>query len=69
MEVRNPVKGIAHDTDVTRFTAVAVPDKPGIASRIFHPLAEANINVDVIVQNVSAEGPYGPFIYGGRRRF
>ena len=56
MEVRNPVKGIAHDTDVTRFTAVAVPDKPGIASRIFHPLAEANINVDVIVQNVSAEG-------------
>ena len=56
MEVRNPVRGIAHDTDVTRFTAVGVPDMPGIAAKIFHPLAEANINVDVIVQNVSAAG-------------
>lgn len=56
MEVRNPVRGIAHDTDVTRITVVAVPDRPGIASRIFHSLAESNINVDVIVQNVGAEG-------------
>ena len=56
MEVRNPVRGIAHDTDVTRLTLVAVPDKPGIASKIFHAMAEANINVDVIVQNVSAAG-------------
>jgi aspartate kinase len=56
MEVRNPVRGIAHDTDVTRVTIVAVPDKPGIAARIFHAVAEANVNVDVIVQNVSSEG-------------
>lgn len=56
MEVRNPVRGIAHDTDVSRFTIVAVPDMPGIAARIFHTLAEANINVDVIVQNVGAAG-------------
>lgn len=56
MEVRNPVRGIAHDTDVTRLTLVGVPDRPGIASQIFHSLAVANINVDVIVQNVSAEG-------------
>lgn len=56
MEVRNPVRGIAHDTDVTRFTVVAIPDTPGIASKLFHPLAGANINVDVIVQNVGAEG-------------
>jgi len=56
MEVRNPVRGIAHDTDVTRFTIVAVPDTPGIAAQIFHPLAKANINVDVIVQNVSSQG-------------
>ena len=56
MEVRNPVRGIAHDTDVTRLTVVAVPDKPGIAAQIFHALAVANINVDVIVQNVGAEG-------------
>jgi len=56
MEVRNPVRGIAHDTDVSRFTIVSVPDRPGIAAQIFHPLAEANINVDVIVQNVGAAG-------------
>lgn len=56
MEVRNPVRGIAHDIDVTRLTLVAVPDNPGIASDIFHELAKNNINVDVIVQNVSAEG-------------
>lgn len=56
MEVRNPVRGIAHDTDVTRVTVVAVPDQPGVAAKIFHAPAEAKINVDVIVQNVSAEG-------------
>jgi len=56
MEVRNPVRGIAHDTDVTRFTVVAVPDKPGVAARVFHAPAEAKINVDVILQNVGADG-------------
>ncbi len=56
MEVRNPVRGIAHDTDVTRFTVAGVPDRPGIAAQIFGSLARANINVDVIVQNVGAEG-------------
>ena len=56
MEVRNPVRGIAHDTDVTRITVARVPDKPGIASRIFRALAAQKINVDVIVQNVGVEG-------------
>jgi aspartate kinase len=56
MEVRNPVRGIAHDTGVTRLTIASVPDMPGIAARIFHCLAQANINVDVIVQNVSTQG-------------
>ncbi len=56
MEVRNPVRGIAHDTDVTRLTVVAVPDRPGIAAKIFHAQAGANINVDVIVQNVGSDG-------------
>lgn len=56
MEVRNPVRGIAHDEDVARLTVVSVPDKPGIASLIFHALAQSNINVDVIVQNVSHDG-------------
>ncbi|NLN77873.1 MAG: aspartate kinase [Armatimonadetes bacterium] len=56
MEVRNPVRGIAHDTDVTRITVAGVPDQPGIASRLFATLAHSNINVDVIVQNVGTEG-------------
>ena len=56
MEVRNPVRGIAHDTDVARLTIVQVPDKPGEASQIFHALAQANISVDIIVQNVGSNG-------------
>jgi aspartate kinase len=56
MEIRNPVRGIAHDTDIARLTVVGVPDRPGIAYQIFHSLAEATISVDVIVQNVSEAG-------------
>jgi aspartate kinase len=56
VEARNPVRGIAHDTDVAKITICAVPDRPGIAYQIFHSLAEANINVDIIVQNVSSQG-------------
>lgn len=56
MEIRNPVRGIAHDTDISRLTVVGVPDQPGTAYQLFHALADANINVDVIVQNVSHDG-------------
>lgn len=53
MEVRNRVRGIAHDVDVAKITVVGVPDRPGIASAIFEPLAKASISVDTIVQNAS----------------
>lgn len=53
MEVRNKVRGIAHDLDVAKITVVGVPDRPGIAVAIFEPLAKANISVDTIVQNAS----------------
>ncbi len=56
MELRNKVRGIAHDTDVAKITVVGVPDRPGIAAALFQPLAEANISVDVIVQNASIHG-------------
>ena len=55
MEVRNKVRGIAHDLDVAKIMVVGVPDKPGIAAGIFVPLAEAGISVDTIVQNASIE--------------
>jgi aspartate kinase len=56
MEVRNPVRGIAHDDEIARLTVVSVPDKPGLAYQVFQSLADQNINVDVIVQNVTTVG-------------
>ncbi len=53
MEIRNKVRGIAHDLDVAKITVVGVPDHPGIAAGIFVPLAEAGISIDTIVQNAS----------------
>ncbi|PLX65717.1 MAG: aspartate kinase [Denitrovibrio sp.] len=50
------VTGVVSDKNQAKITITAVPDKPGIASNIFNKIAEANINVDVIVQNVSKEG-------------
>jgi aspartate kinase len=50
------VSGIAHDTSEAKMTLFGVPDQPGVAASVFRPLAEAGINVDMIVQNVSAKG-------------
>src|SRR5436190_877524 len=50
------VTGIAFSKDEAQISIRHVPDKPGVAAAIFGPLAEANINVDMIVQNVSGDG-------------
>ena len=50
------ISGIAHDTSEAEVTIQGVPDQPGIAARVFRPLADAGINVDMIVQNVSEAG-------------
>ena len=50
------ISGVAHDTSEAKVTFQHVPDRPGIAARIFRPLADAGVNVDMIVQNVSAAG-------------
>ena len=50
------VSGIAHDKNQTKITVVDVPDKPGIAGKLFDAIASANIVVDMIVQNVSSDG-------------
>ncbi|HQU02122.1 MAG TPA: aspartate kinase, partial [Acetobacteraceae bacterium] len=50
------VAGIAYTRDDAKVTVRRVPDKPGIAAAIFGPLAKAGVNVDMIVQNVSADG-------------
>ncbi len=49
------ISGVAADVNDAKITVVGVPDKPGEAAKIFRALAEAKINVDMIVQNVSAE--------------
>jgi aspartate kinase len=50
------ISGIAHDTSEAKATILGVPDQPGIAARVFRLLADAGVNVDMIVQNVSAAG-------------
>jgi len=50
------VAGIAFNRDEAKVTVLGVPDKPGIAYQILGPVADSNIDVDVIIQNVSHEG-------------
>jgi len=50
------VAGIAYSRDEAKITVKRVPDRPGVAAAIFGPLSDANVNVDMIVQNVSADG-------------
>ncbi len=50
------VSGIAYSRDEAKITLIGVPDRPGVAAAIFGPLADSQINVDMIVQNVSADG-------------
>jgi aspartate kinase len=52
------VSGIAYAKDEAKVTILKVEDKPGIAARIFGPLAEASINVDMIVQNITPDGKH-----------
>ena len=48
------ISGVAHDTSEAKVTVVGVPDKPGEAAAIFRAIADAEINIDMVVQNVSA---------------
>ena len=50
------VSGIAYDKNETKIAVMRVPDKPGIAAKLLTPLSDANISVDMIVQNVSEDG-------------
>jgi aspartate kinase len=50
------ISGVAHDTSESKLTVQHVPDEPGVAARIFTALADANVNIDMIVQNVSESG-------------
>ena len=50
------VSGVTYNQNEAKITILRVPDKPGVASKIFTPVTEANINVDMIIQNTSTDG-------------
>jgi aspartate kinase len=50
------ISGVTHDTSEAKVTIFRVPDRPGIAAKLFRALADANLNVDMIEQNVSTDG-------------
>ncbi|MEM9139188.1 MAG: aspartate kinase [Pseudomonadota bacterium] len=56
---QNIVSGVAYSRDEAKVTLVKVPDRPGVAAAIFGPLAEAGINVDMIVQNIGTHSADG----------
>ena len=55
---KNTVSGIAYTKDEAKITLSRVLDKPGVSSKIFGPLAKGNINVDMILQNISEDGKF-----------
>jgi aspartate kinase len=50
------ISGVSHDTSEVKITIRDVPDKPGVAAEVFSELADADVNVDMIIQNVSEKG-------------
>jgi aspartate kinase len=50
------ISGVSHDTSEAKVTIRDVPDRPGVAATVFTRMAEANVNVDMIIQNVSEQG-------------
>jgi len=50
------VSGVTYDRDQAKITVIHVPDRPGVAARLFTPLSDENIPVDMIIQNASIEG-------------
>ncbi len=52
------VSGVAYDKNQAKITIIGLPDRPGIAAKLFNEIAKANIVVDMIVQNVSSDGNF-----------
>ena len=50
------IRAVTHDLSESKVTVVDVPDRPGVSALLFRRLADAEVNVDMIVQNVSEEG-------------
>jgi len=53
---RAEISGVAYNRDEAKVTIKGIPDQPGVAAAVFGPVADADINVDVIVQNIAEDG-------------
>ena len=62
LEKRN-VSGIVFSNNDSKITLLGIPDKPGVAAKIFGTLADEDINVDMIVQNISSDGKYSDLTF------
>ena len=62
IEKRN-VSGIVFSKNDSKITLLGIPDKPGVAAKIFGSLADKDINVDMIVQNISSDGKYSDLTF------
>ncbi len=62
LEKRN-VSGIVYSKNDSKITLLGIPDKPGVAAKIFGSLADEDINVDMIVQNISSDGKYSDLTF------
>ena len=62
------ISGVTHDISEAKVTIEQVPDRPGIAATIFRDLADAGVNVDMIVQNVSTGRPHRHLVHRAARR-
>ena len=62
------VSGVTHDTSEAKATVLGVPDRPGVAARVFRALADAGVNIDMIVQNVSARRDDGHLVHAAEDR-
>ena len=61
------ISGVVTDVSEAKVTVLGVPDQPGVSAALFEPLADANVNVDMIVQNTSTEGHHRHQLHGADR--
>ena len=61
------VTGVAYSKDDTKITLLGVEDKPGIAADVFEPLSKNQINVDMVIQNISTDGKKTDITYNKRQ--
>ena len=55
IDYKKSVTGVAYSKDETKITIIGVEDKPGVAANVFEPLNKAQINVDMVIQNISSD--------------